>query len=65
MKKAPTHWDDPSEYFFMVGPNVIFQSQTILKPLFYTDENWPKQEEKKETLRLLIHMTLNLYLSQM
>lgn len=44
--------------------NVIFQSQTILKSLFYTAENWPKPEEKKETLRTLIHMPLNLYLSQ-
>lgn len=55
MNKAPTHWDDFSEYFFMDSLNVIFQSQTILKPLFYTAENWPNPEEKIETLRILIH----------
>lgn len=63
MKKAPTHWDDLSEYFFMGNLNVIFQSQIILNSnsLFYTAE---KLEEKKET-EDTNHTFLNLYLSWM
>lgn len=42
MKKASTHWANLSEYSFMDCLNAIFPSQTILKSLFYTDENLTK-----------------------
>lgn len=65
MKKAPKpFWADFSEYSFMVCLNAIFQSQTLLKLLFYKDENWLKEEQKKEALRILIHMPLNVFMRE-